>query len=134
MIIDREKKNGTLTDTAGKEMIEFLSLTCGYLLKNEPELKKEVNGIMIPIVMTQTERAEKAEYEIKLIREGMQKAEKESKMHSERNENAIRKLIEKYCSAGLNCQEAKENIKDIFSLDEAEADEKMERYWTSSDH
>ena len=30
MIIDREKENGTLTDIAGKEMIEFLSLTCGY--------------------------------------------------------------------------------------------------------
>ena len=59
MIIDREKENGVLTDIAGKEMIEFLSLTCGYLLKNEPELKKEVHGIMRPIVMTQTERAEK---------------------------------------------------------------------------
>ena len=98
-------------------MIEFLSLTCGYLLKNEVELKKEVYRIMRPIVMTQTERAERAEYEIKLInkemqliREEMQKAEKESKMHSERNENAIRKSIEKYCLSALNRQEVKENI------------------------
>ena len=130
MIIDREKENGTLTDIAGKEMIELLSLTCGYLLKNEPELKKEVRGIMKPIVMLQMERAE---YEIKLIREGMQKAEKENKMHSERNENAIRKSIEKYCSFGLNRQEVKENIQDIFSLEETEAEEKMEKYWVKKD-
>ena len=130
MIIDREKDNGTLTDIAGKEMIELLSLTCGYLLKNEPELKKEVRGIMKPIVMLQMERAE---YEIKLIREGMQKAEKENKMHSERNENAIRKSIEKYCSFGLNRQEVKENIQDIFSLEETEAEEKMEKYWVKKD-
>ena len=123
MIIDREKENGTLTDTAGKEMIEFLSLTCGYLLKNEPELKKEVHGIMMPIVMTQMERAE---YEIQRI---MQRTEKEKKMYNERNENAIRKSIEKYCSFDLSRQEVKENIQDIFSLDEAEAEEKMEEYW-----
>ena len=59
MIIDREKDNGTLTDAARKEVIELLDITCGYLLKNESELKKEVRGIMRPIVMTQTERAEK---------------------------------------------------------------------------
>ena len=117
-------------------MIELFSLTCGYLLKNEPELKKEVNGIMIPIVMTQTERAERAEYEIKLIveeknrieeemhriRQGMQKAEKE-------NDNAIRKSIEKFCFFGQSWREVKGNIQDIFSLDEAEAEEKMKKYW-----
>ena len=37
MIIDREKENGTLTDTAGREVIELLDITCGYLLKNEPQ-------------------------------------------------------------------------------------------------
>ena len=31
--IDRKKENETLTYIAGKEMIEFLSLTFGYLLK-----------------------------------------------------------------------------------------------------
>ena len=130
MIIDREKENGTLTDAAGKEMIELLDITCSYFLKNELELKKEVLGIMRPIVMTQMERAE---YEIKLIREGMQKAEKESKMHSERNENAIRKLMEKGFVSGQNRQEVKENIQDIFSLSEAEAEEKMEKYWVQED-
>ena len=130
MIIDREKENGTLTDAAGKEIIELLDITCGYLLKNEPELKKEVRGIMRPIVMTQMERAE---YEIKLIREGMQRVEKESKMHSERNENAIRKLMEKGFVSGQNRQEVKENIQDIFSLSEVEAEEKMEKYWVQID-
>ena len=60
MIIDREKENGTLTEAAGKEIIEYLDMTCGYLLKSEPELKKEVRGVMRPIVMTQTERIDEA--------------------------------------------------------------------------
>ena len=91
MIIDREKENGMLTDTAGKEMIELLDITCGYLLKNEPELKKEVRGIMRPIVMTQMERAE---YEIG---------------------EATRKLIIRACNAGQNYQKTKEGIQNIFS-------------------
>ncbi len=123
MIIDREKENGTLTDAAGKEMIELLSLTCSYLLKNEPELKKEVHGIMKPIVMLQMERAE---YEIKFVNEQMEKEKK-------RLGDAIRKSIEKYCSSGLNRQEAKESIQDIFSLNEAEAEENMEKYWVQID-
>ena len=112
MIIDREKENGTLTDVAGKEMIEFLSLTCGYLLKKEDELKKEVYRIMRPIVMTQTERIE---------------------IITERLMNAIVKSIEKYCASGLSRQEVKENIQDIFSLSEEEAEEKMEKYWAQKD-
>ena len=105
MIIDREKDNGTLTDIAGKEMIELLDVTCGYLLKNEPELKKEVHGIMRPIVMTQTER-----FDI-----------------------AVRKLILRDHAAGVSYQKIKESIQDIFSLSEAEAEEKMEKYWMQKD-
>ena len=67
-----------------------------------------MHGIMIPIMMTQTERIE---------------------IITERHMNAIRNTIEKYCSSGLSRQEVKENIQDIFSLDEAEAEEKMEKYW-----
>lgn len=105
MIIDREKENGTLTEAAGREMLELLDITCGHLLKNEPELKKEVRGVMRPIVMLQAER----------------------------EEYAIRKSIEKYCSFNLSRQEVKESIQDIFSLNEAEAEEKMEKYWMLAD-
>lgn len=112
MIIDREKGNGTLTDAAGKEIIEFLDMTCGYLLKNEPDLMKEVRDIMRPIVMTQTERIE---------------------IITERHMNAIRKSIEKYCSFGLSRQEVKESIQDIFSLGEAEAEKEIEKYWMQAD-
>lgn len=101
MIIDREKENGSLTDEAGKEIIEFLDITCSYLLKNEPDLKKEVRGIMRPIVMTQTERIDEA----------------------------MKKLIMRTHAAGQDYQKTKESIQDIFSLDEAEAEEKMEKYW-----
>ena len=93
-------------------MIEFLSLTCGYLLKNEPELKKEVRGIMRPIVMTQTERIE---------------------IITEKHMNAIKKFIEKYGSLGQSRQEVKESIQDIFSLSEVEAEENMEKYWMQED-
>ena len=123
MIIDREKGNGSLTDEAGKEIIEFLDMTCGYLLKNEPDLKKEVRGIMRPIVMTQMERAE---YEINLIK---QRNEEDKK----RLGDAIRKLIQKYCASGQERQEVKASIQDIFSLDETEAEEKMEKYWMQAD-
>ena len=92
MIIDREKENGTLTDMAGKGIVELLDMTCGYLLKNEPDLKKEVRGIMRPIVMLQ----------------------------SEREEYAINRSIGKYGSFELGREEVKESIQDIFSLDEAE--------------
>ena len=105
MIIDREKENGTLTDISGKEIIEFLDMACGYLLKNEPELKKEVYGIMRPIVMTQTER-----FDI-----------------------AVRKLILRGHAAGVSYQKIKESIQDIFSLNEVEAEEKMEKYWVQED-
>lgn len=112
MIIDREKENGTLTDAAGKDIIELLDMTCGYLLKNEPDLKKEVRGVMRPIVMTQTEKLE---------------------IITEKHMNAIRKFIEKGCFSGQSHQEVKESIQDIFSLDEAEAEEKMEKYWKQKD-
>lgn len=101
VIIDREKKNGSLTDAAGKDIIELLDMTCGYLLKNEPDLKKEVRGIMRPIVMLQ----------------------------SEKEEYAIKRSIEKYCSLIQDRQKVKESIRDIFSLEEAEAEEKMRKYW-----
>lgn len=112
MIIEREKENGTLTDAAGKDIIELLDMTCGYLLKNEPDLKKEVRGIMRPIVMLQSEKIE---------------------IITEKHMNAIRKFIEKGCSSGQSHQEVKESIQDIFSLDEAEAEEKMEKYWKQKD-
>lgn len=99
-----------------------------------------MHEIMKPIVMLQSERAE---YEIKLISERfeeeaermkreMRKAENEKNLHSERNENAIRKLVEKNYLTGLSRKEAKENIQDIFSLEEEEAEEKMEKYWVQA--
>lgn len=115
LIVDREKENGALTDMAGKDIIELLDMTCGYLLKNEPALKKEVHGIMRPIVMLQSEKIETITEKIRII--------------TEKHMNAIRKFIEKGYSSGQNRQEVKESIQDIFSLEEAEAEEKMEKYW-----
>ena len=74
MIIYREKENGTLADMAGEDIVELLDMPCGYLLKNEPDLKKEVRGIMKPLVMLQSEKIE---------------------IITEKHMNAIRKYIEK---------------------------------------
>ncbi|MDE7360009.1 MAG: hypothetical protein K2N39_11405 [Lachnospiraceae bacterium] len=105
MIIEREKRNGTLTEDAGKEIIELMDITCSHLLRNEPELKREVQGIMRPIVMTYTERFDEA----------------------------VKRLITKEYAAGRNRKEVKTSIRDIFSLDETEAEEKMEKYWQKAD-
>ena len=101
MIIEREKGNGTLTEEAGKEIIEMLDITCSHLLRNEPELKKEVQRIMRPIVMTYTERFDEA----------------------------VRRMIKKEHAAGQSRKEVQTSIRDIFSLNEVEAEEKMEKYW-----
>mgnify|MGYP007003808970 FL=1 len=105
MIIEREKRNGTLTEDAGKEIIELMDITCSHLLRNEPELKREVQGIMRPIVMTYTERFDEA----------------------------VKRLITKEYVAGRSRKEVKTSIRDIFSLDEKEAEEKMEKYWQKAD-
>lgn len=178
MIIDREKRNGTLTDMAGKDIIEFLSITCGYLLKDEPELKREVHEIMEPTILLTREKAdieirltrEKADIEIKLIREAadekIQRIKKETdetiqqikeetdekvrhmqenvermkeetdetiqqmkEEADEKQESCIKKTIERNQRNGQSRQEVKECIKEIFSMKEKEAEEKMSRYW-----
>lgn len=110
MIIDREKRNGALTDMAGKDIMEFLSITCGYLLKNEPELKREVHEIMEPTILLTREKAAIAE---------------------EKLESSIKKVIERGQRSGQSGQDTKESIQDIFSMEEAEAEEKMKKYWKS---
>ncbi len=54
-------------------------------------------------------------------------------LQSEREEYAINRSIGKYGSFELGREEVKESIQDIFSLDEAEAEEKMEKYWKQED-
>lgn len=66
IIIEREKANETLTELDGEDMIEFLSITCGYLFKNEPDLYREVHEIMNPTIKLTRERADEI---VKLTRE-----------------------------------------------------------------
>lgn len=74
---------------------------------------------MKPIVMTQTEKIEIITEKLEII--------------TEKHMNAIRKFVEKGCSSGQSHQDVKEGMQDIFSLDEAEAEEQMERYWGRKD-
>lgn len=174
MIIDREKRNGTLTDIAGRDLIEFLSITCGYLLKNQPELKREVHEIMKPTILLTREKAdikiklirEEAEEEIRRIEEEIRqtKEEAEEKIRQtkeearqtkeeadeeirrtkeevneeirrtkeeakEKQENSIKKTIERGQKSGQSYQEVQESIQDIFAMNDAEAKEKLSKYW-----
>lgn len=115
MIIEREKTNGTLTGLAGEDIIEFLSITCDYLFKNEPELYKEVHELMNPT--------------IKLRREIIAEAAVEVEKATAKIECSIRKFIQVGQQNSQSIQEVKENLQNIFSLSDAEADEKMKKYW-----
>lgn len=110
--------------------MELLDATGSYLLKNEPELKKEVYGIMRPLIVLQSERTE---YEIQRITEQMQRIESERHKIKTENETAIQKSIEKFRASGQSRQEVKENIQDIFSLSQEEVEEKIEEYWKQKD-
>lgn len=115
LMVERAKENGTLTQLACEDMMEFLSMTCASLLKREPELSKEVLEIMNPT--------------IKLPREIAAEAMEKMKKLNEEKESSIRRLIEGSQQNGQNSQKVKESIQYIFSLSEAEAEEKITKYW-----
>ncbi len=126
MIIDREKRNGELTGMAGMDIMEFLSITCSHLLKDEPELDKEVHEIMEPTILLPRE---KAAIEIKRIQEERDQLQEEKQRAIEKLENGIRSFVERGQKSGQNRQKIKDDIEIVFLLEEAEAEEKMQRYW-----
>lgn len=115
LMVERAKENGTLTQLACEDMMEFLSMTCASLLKKEPELSEEVLEIMNPT--------------IKLPREIAAEAMEKMKKLNEEKESSIRRLIEGSQQSGQKSQKVKESIQYIFSLSEAEAEEKITKYW-----
>ncbi len=126
MIIDREKRNGELTGMAGIDIMEFLSITCSHLLKDEPELDKEVHRIMEPTILLPRE---KAAIEIKRIQEEKDQLQEEKQRAIEKLESGIRNFVERSQKSGQNRQKIKDDIEIIFLLEKTEAEEKMQRYW-----
>ena len=49
--------------------------------------------------------------------------------YTERFDEAVRRMIKKEHAAGQSRKEVQTSIRDIFSLNEVEAEEKMEKYW-----
>ena len=147
MIIEREKANGTLTELAGEDIIEFLSITCDYLFKNEPDLYKEVHEIMNPRIKLTRERAdEMIKLQREIVEEERAKAEEErAKAEAEREkaeaeaakaaeaiekiECSIRNFIQLGQQNGQSFQETQQTMQNIFSISETEAEEKMKAYW-----
>lgn len=130
MIIEREKANGTLTELAGEDLIEFLSITCDYLFKNEPDLYKEVHEIMNPTIKLTRERAdEMIKLQKELVEEERAKAEREVAEAIEKIECSIRNFIQLGQQNGQSFQETQQTMQNIFSISETEAEEKMKAYW-----
>lgn len=140
MIIEREKANGTLTELAGEDIIEFLSITCDYLFKNEPDLYKEVHEIMNPTIKLTRERAdEMIKLQREIVEEERAKAEAEREKAEaeaakaaeaiEKIECSIRNFIQLGQQNGQSFQETQQTMQNIFSISETEAEEKMKAYW-----
>ena len=117
MIIEREKTNETLTEMTGEDMIEFLSITCGYLFKSEPELYKEVHEIMNPTIRLTRERADEM---VKLTRE---RADEEIKRIMKKLEEETTKAEEEVAKAKAEAAKAEaEVVKAKMEVAKAEAE------------
>ena len=55
MIVYREKENGTMTESARINLLDFLGRACDYLLWDEPEIHMEVRKMMEPAFKLLTE-------------------------------------------------------------------------------
>lgn len=55
MIVYREKENGTLTESARINLLDFLGRACDYLLRDELEIHMEVRKMMEPAFKLLTE-------------------------------------------------------------------------------
>ena len=115
MIVYREKENGTLTESARINLLDFLYRSCDYLLRDEPELHMEVRKMMEPAFKLLTE--EKEELEIK-------NEELKTKF-----DNSIKNVIEKNRNDKIEISQTKEILQNIFGLTEPEAEEMLAKYW-----
>ncbi len=124
MIIDREKRNGELTELAGKDIMEFLSITCSHLLKDEPELNKEVHGIMEPTILL---TREKAAIEIKLIREQAEEEKQQILEQAEEEKQRILEQVEEEKQRILEqMEEEKQQILEQVTKEKQQAKERLE--------
>ena len=103
MIVNREEENETLKGRAATDIVEYLGRTCDHLFSKEPELLKEVHGVMEPVIKLAREEAEDT---IKLIRE---ETEDTIKLIREEAEDTIKLIKKEVEHAKEDAKHAKED-------------------------
>ena len=121
MIVYREKENGTLTESARINLLDFLGRACDYLLRDEPEIHMEVRKMMKPAFKLLTE--ENAELKKRTANLSGENTELKTRI-----ENSIKNVIEKNRIDQIDISQTKEMIQNIFDLSESETEEMLKKY------
>lgn len=121
MIVYREKENGTLTESARINLLDFLGRACDYLLRDEPEIHMEVRKMMEPAFKLLTE--ENAELKKRTANLSGENTELKTRI-----ENSIKNVIEKNRINQIDISQTKEMIQNIFDLSESETEEMLKKY------
>ena len=119
MIVYREKENGTLTESARINLLDFLGRACDYLLRDEPEIHMEVRKMMKPAFKLLTE--ENAELKKRTANLSGENTELKTRI-----ENSIKNVIEKNRINQIDISQTKEMIQNIFDLSESETEAREE--------
>ena len=135
MIVYREKENGTLTESARINLLDFLGRACDYLLWDEPEIHMEVRKMMEPAFKLLTEEKKELEIKNEELKEKSENLAVEIKTLFGENtelktriENSIKNVIEKNRIDQIDISQTKEMIQNIFDLSESETEEMLKKY------
>lgn len=120
-VLEHEKGNGTLPESAGKDLGEFLWKACSYLLEENEELYREVSAEVEPAI--------KLSWEIEQENRELRYSNKEL----QHNNNELRKELENACKGMINeavregksTEETVNMIIRVFSLTKEEAEERV---------
>lgn len=113
-ILLHEGEKGILSESAWKDIWEFLWKVCGYLLEEDAELYGEVSAEVEPA--------------IKLSREIIEELQESKNVLHQELENACRRMIDEMTKDGKSTEETEEMIMKVFSLTKKDAKEKVKTY------
>ena len=116
------KTRGVFTESARKDIGDFLWKAGGYLLEEDAALYREVSAEVEPAVKLSREIIQELQDDIKELQDN------NKELHQEK-ENACRRLIEKVKAEEKSEKEAVKELMVIFALSEEMAKEKVKAYW-----
>lgn len=127
-VLEYEIVNGTLPESAGKDLGEFLWKACSYLLEENEELYREVSAEVEPAIKLSWE-IEQENRELRHSNNELQNNNKElqhnnNKLRKEL-ENACRGMINEAVREGKSTEETVYMVMRVFSLSKEEAEEKV---------